>query len=142
MTLAALSIPPPQMSTSAGWHLVCSPLTAGFTEASLTACLGSMMRRRLTWFRFFTCLKAKLMPYLYKTAIAAATEGIPSMRSMVLRIYKGQDLSLSRQTVYARRQPARRAPIFNDESRAEYYLPQGIWTNFFTGREYRRRHMD
>lgn len=29
------------------------------------------------------------------------------------------------------------APIFNDESRAEYYLPQGIWTNFFTGKEYR-----
>ena len=29
------------------------------------------------------------------------------------------------------------APIFNDESKAEYYLPQGIWTNFFTGKEYR-----
>ena len=38
--------------------------------------------------RFFTCLKAKLMPYLYKTAIAAATEGIPSMRSMVLEFTK------------------------------------------------------
>ena len=29
------------------------------------------------------------------------------------------------------------APIFNDESRAEYYLPKGIWTNFFTGKEYK-----
>ena len=38
--------------------------------------------------RFFTRLKAKLMPYLYKTAITAATEGIPSMRSMVLEFTK------------------------------------------------------
>jgi alpha-D-xyloside xylohydrolase len=29
------------------------------------------------------------------------------------------------------------APIFNDEGRAEYYLPKGVWTNFFTGKEYR-----
>lgn len=25
------------------------------------------------------------------------------------------------------------APIFNDQSIAEYYLPKGTWTNFFTG---------
>ena len=27
------------------------------------------------------------------------------------------------------------APIFNDQSMAEYYLPKGTWTNFFTGEE-------
>ena len=27
------------------------------------------------------------------------------------------------------------APIFNDQSIAEYYLPKGTWTNFFTGEE-------
>ena len=27
------------------------------------------------------------------------------------------------------------APIFNDQSVAEYYLPKGTWTNFFTGEE-------
>ena len=25
------------------------------------------------------------------------------------------------------------APIFNDQSMAEYYLPKGVWTDFFTG---------
>ena len=34
--------------------------------------------------RSFTKLKAKLMPYLYKTAVQAATLGIPTMRSMVM----------------------------------------------------------
>ena len=34
--------------------------------------------------RFFTRLKARLMPYIYKTAVQAHTEGVPSMRSMVL----------------------------------------------------------
>ncbi|MDR0948097.1 MAG: hypothetical protein LBM69_01110, partial [Lachnospiraceae bacterium] len=27
------------------------------------------------------------------------------------------------------------APIFNDKSIAEYYLPQGRWTDYFTGKE-------
>ena len=86
--------------------------------------------------RFFTCLKAKLMPYLYKTAIAAATEGIPSMRSMVLEFTKDKTCHyLDKQ--YMLGDSLLVAPIFNEESRAEYYLPQGIWTNFFTGREYR-----
>ena len=30
--------------------------------------------------RFFTRLKARLMPYIYKTAVQAHTEGVPSMR--------------------------------------------------------------
>lgn len=28
------------------------------------------------------------------------------------------------------------APIFNEEGIAEYYLPQGTWTNFITGEKY------
>ena len=34
--------------------------------------------------RFFTRLKAKLMPYLYKTSIDTSRSGIPTMRSMVM----------------------------------------------------------
>ncbi len=86
--------------------------------------------------RFFTRLKAKLMPYIYKTAITAATEGIPSMRSMVLEFTKDKTCHyLDKQYMFG--DSLLVAPIFNDESRAEYYLPQGIWTNFFTGKEYR-----
>lgn len=28
------------------------------------------------------------------------------------------------------------APIFNDEGKAKYYLPEGKWTNFITGKKY------
>ena len=28
------------------------------------------------------------------------------------------------------------APVFNDESIAEYYLPAGTWTNYFTGKKF------
>ncbi len=86
--------------------------------------------------RFFTCLKAKLMPYLYKTAIFASKEGIPTMRSMVLEFTKDRTCHyLDKQ--YMLGDNLLVAPIFNDEGKAEYYLPKGIWTNFFTGKEYK-----
>ena len=34
--------------------------------------------------RFFTCLKGKLMPYIWSQAVAAAREGLPVMRAMLL----------------------------------------------------------
>ena len=86
--------------------------------------------------RFFTRLKAKLMPYLYKTAITASRTGIPCMRSMVLEFTEDKMCNyLDKQ--YMLGDNLLVAPIFNDESRAEYYLPTGIWTNFFTGKEYK-----
>ena len=86
--------------------------------------------------RFFTRLKAKLMPYLYKTAITASRTGIPCMRSMVLEFTEDKMCNyLDKQ--YMLGDNLLVAPIFNDESRAEYYLPAGIWTNFFTGKEYK-----
>ena len=82
--------------------------------------------------RFFTKLKARIMPYLYKTAIQANREGIPTMRSMVL------EFTEDRTCHYADRQYMLGdnllvAPIFNEEGMADYYLPAGKWTDFFTG---------
>ncbi len=82
--------------------------------------------------RFFTRLKAKLMPYIYKTAIQANRLGIPTMRSMVL------EFTGDRSCHYADRQymlgdDLLVAPIFNEEGMADYYLPEGRWTEFFTG---------
>jgi alpha-D-xyloside xylohydrolase len=85
--------------------------------------------------RFFTKLKAKLMPYIYKYAIIASTEGLPVMRSMVLEFTEDKNCHyLDKQ--YMLGENLLVAPIFNDENRAEYYLPKGVWTNFFTGKEY------
>lgn len=82
--------------------------------------------------RFFTKLKAKLMPYLYETAIYTSKTGIPTMRSMVLEYNDDKNCSyLDKQ--YMLGDSLLVAPIFNEESIAEYYLPEGNWTNFFTG---------
>ncbi len=90
--------------------------------------------------RFFTRLKASLMPYLYKTAVQAHTLGIPSMRSMVLE-YTDDPMCNYLDREYMLGDNLLVAPIFNDESIGKYYLPVekdgacGVWTNFFTGEE-------
>lgn len=88
--------------------------------------------------RFFTRLKAKMMPYIYKTAVQAHTLGIPSMRSMVLEFTEDKMCNyLDKQ--YMLGDNLLVAPIFNEESIGEYYLPEAkegeknIWTNFLTG---------
>ena len=84
--------------------------------------------------RFFTRLKASLMPYIYKTAIDTNRTGVPTMRSMVLEFTEDRNCSyLDKQ--YMLGDNLLVAPIFNDESKAEYYLPKGLWTDFFTGEE-------
>lgn len=83
--------------------------------------------------RFFTKLKLRLMPYLYAAAMQAHRRGIPVMRAMVLEFPEdvacryldkqymlGDDLLIS--------------PIMNEEGIGEYYLPEGVWTNFLPGR--------
>ena len=81
--------------------------------------------------RFFTRLKASLMPYLYKTAIDTSKSGVPTMRSMVMEFTEDKTCHfLDKQ--YMLGDNLLVAPIFNEDSMAEYYLPKGTWTNFFT----------
>ena len=82
--------------------------------------------------RFFTKLKASLMPYLYQNAINTSKTGVPMMRSMVLEFTDDRNCAyLDRQ--YMMGDNLLVAPVFNDQSIAEYYLPEGTWTDFFTG---------
>lgn len=82
--------------------------------------------------RFFTRFKAKLMPYLYKTSIDTSRSGIPTMRSMVME-FTGDRTCHYVDKQYMLGDNLLVAPIFNDQSMAEYYLPKGTWTNLFTG---------
>jgi alpha-D-xyloside xylohydrolase len=71
------------------------------------------------------------MPYLYKTAIETSNTGIPTMRSMVLEFCEDKTCHyLDKQ--YMLGDSILVAPIFNENSLAEYYLPAGTWTNYFT----------
>lgn len=82
--------------------------------------------------RFFTKLKAKLMPYLYETAIYTNRTGIPTMRSMVMEYTNDRTCGYVDKQ-YMLGDSLLVAPIFNEDSMADYYLPEGTWTNFFTG---------
>ena len=82
--------------------------------------------------RTFTRLKASLMPYLYKTSVETSRTGVPTMRSMVLEFTEDKNCSyLDKQYMLGDNLLA--APIFNEESVGSFYLPKGIWTDFFTG---------
>ena len=82
--------------------------------------------------RFFTKLKARLMPYLYKTAVITSKTGIPTMRSMVLEFTEDRTCHYTDRQ-YMLGDSFLTAPIFNEEGMADYYLPAGRWTDFFTG---------
>lgn len=95
--------------------------------------------------RFFTRLKASLMPYLYQSAVTTSRTGVPMMRSMILEFPKDRNCAyLGSQ--YMLGDSLLAAPILNEEGMAEYYLPEGVWTNFLTGEQrqggrwYREKH--
>ncbi len=95
--------------------------------------------------RYFARLKASLMPYLYRNAVETSRTGVPMMRSMVLEFTEDRNCDyLANQYMLGDRLLV--APIFNDQSMAEYYLPEGTWTSVLTGevkqggRWYREKH--
>ena len=74
------------------------------------------------------------MPYLYRNAIETSKTGVPMMRSMVLEFTQDKNCAyLDKQYMFG--DSLLVAPIFNEESIAKYYLPEGKWTNFLTGEE-------
>ena len=82
--------------------------------------------------RKFTKLKLRLMPYLYEMAVKSHKAGIPSMRSMVMEFEKDPAVKyLDMQ--YMLGDSILVAPIFNKESRVQYYLPEGTWTHLLSG---------
>lgn len=85
--------------------------------------------------RKFTKLKYRLMPYLFKHAVEAHRFGVPVMRPMVMEFQDDPAAALlDRQ--YMLGENLLVAPIFNEDGNAEYYLPQGKWTNILTGKVY------
>ncbi len=81
--------------------------------------------------RYFTNLKCTLMPYLYGAACEAARTGVPVMRAMVLEFPDDPACdSLDRQ--YMLGGSLLVAPVFSETGEAEYYLPEGRWTRFFS----------
>ncbi len=82
--------------------------------------------------RYFTKLKASMMPYLYRNAVETSKSGVPMVRSMVLEFTEDKNVQyLASQ--YMLGDSLLVAPIFNENSVAEYYLPEGTWTSLLSG---------
>ncbi|MFC0106189.1 alpha-xylosidase [Kibdelosporangium aridum] len=84
--------------------------------------------------RIFAKLKARLMPYLHHAALQASTEGTPMMRAMALEFPDDPACThLERQ--YMLGDSLLVAPVFSDDGEVSFYVPDGVWTDFFTGTE-------
>jgi len=82
--------------------------------------------------RHFTKLKCRLMPYLFDAARMAHERGIPVMRPMILEFPDDPACdTLDRQ--YMLGDSLLVAPVFSEDGRVDYYLPEGRWTHFLTG---------
>lgn len=82
--------------------------------------------------RYFTKLKYSLMPYIYKQAVEASKTGVPVLRPMILEFQDDPGCDyLDRQ--YMLGNSLMVAPVFNEDGKVKYYLPEGRWTNFLSG---------
>jgi len=84
--------------------------------------------------RFFTKLKHRLMPYLWEKSVEAHETGVPVMRSMHLEFPDDPACeTLDRQYMLGDRLLV--APVFSEDGRVDYYVPEGRWTKLLTGEE-------
>lgn len=83
--------------------------------------------------RGFVKLKMRLMPYLYAAGLEASRSGVPVMRPMMLEFPDDPTARhLDRQYMLGRDLLV--APVFSAEGDVEFYLPEGDWTDHWTGR--------
>jgi len=83
--------------------------------------------------RSFVQLKCRLMPYLYAQAMEAHERGIPMMRAMMLEFPDDPACDfLDRQ--YMLGDSLLVAPVFSPDGVVDFYVPEGRWTCFQTGR--------
>jgi alpha-D-xyloside xylohydrolase len=83
--------------------------------------------------RFFVNLKCSLMPYLYRWAVQSAREGIPLMRVMALE-YPDDPACTYLDRQYLLGDSLLAAPVFSEDGKVSYYLPEGRWTNLLSGK--------
>lgn len=82
--------------------------------------------------QFFVRLKCHLMPYIYQKAVEAHESGVPLMRPMVFEFMEDPAVSyLDQQYLLGDRLLV--APVFREDHKVSYYLPEGIWTHLLDG---------
>ena len=78
------------------------------------------------------------MPYLFAGAVNVNLAGEPLMRAMMLEFPEDQTcLMLDRQ--YMLGDSLLVAPIFREDGVVEFYVPEGVWTNYINGEQFEGR---
>ena len=80
----------------------------------------------------FTKMKNRLMPYLYSLACEAHHKGIPVLRPMILEFPEDPGARTT-DMQYMLGDNLLVAPVFREDGKVEYYLPEGKWTRWQTG---------
>ncbi len=86
--------------------------------------------------RKFARLKMRLMPYLYGLAVTAHKEGIPMLRPMYME-FPDDPACGHLDLQYMLGDALLVAPVFREDGRVDYYLPEGTWTHLLDGRTVR-----
>lgn len=81
--------------------------------------------------RFFTKLKNCLMPYLWSCAYEAHEKGVPVMRPMFVE-FPGDPACEHLDRQYMLGPSLLVAPVFSEDGKVTYYVPDGTWTNLIT----------
>lgn len=77
-------------------------------------------------------LRYKLMPYIYGSSINCIDKSLPMVRALVIEYQEDPNVwNISDQYLFG--DFIMVAPIFNVEGNRRLYLPEGIWTNWWTG---------
>jgi alpha-D-xyloside xylohydrolase len=84
--------------------------------------------------RTFANLKKRLHPYLVQTMKAVSEKGLPMMRPMLVE-FPEEPTSWFLDQQYMLGPDLLVAPIFNASGEVTFYLPKGIWRNYFTNEE-------
>lgn len=85
--------------------------------------------------RKFVDFKLSIMPYLYTEAVNTANTGTPLMRPVFME-YLNDRNAYYLDKEYMLGSKLLVSPIFNDQGKANYYLPTGKWTNVLTEQYY------
>lgn len=82
--------------------------------------------------RSYIRLRYRLMPYIYGQAADAVAQSLPLLRALVIE-YQDDPTVRNLADQYLFGDSLLVAPIFSEDNRRRVYLPQGVWTDWWTG---------
>jgi len=87
-------------------------------------------------FRKYAKLRYRLLPYIYSQAYNATKTGLPMMRAMVLEFQEDPN-TYDMEDQYMFGDAFLVAPVYSPDNKRSVYLPEGVWFDYWTGKEYR-----